>query len=220
MTIQTMPQVTHPTTIEVRGLAKRYGRRRIFENVGFTVPRGALVGIEGENGAGKSTLLKCLVGLLKPDAGTVALHGRMGYCPQEPLLADSLTAREHFTMFGAGYGLSARETAWRSERLMETFRCDKYARTRVDRMSGGSKQKINLIVALLHQPDVLVLDEPYQGFDYETYQIFWAYAERYCQEGGSVVVVSHMHTEKHRFTTMLKLADGTLTETRIDGRAS
>jgi ABC-2 type transport system ATP-binding protein len=211
VTIQTMPPVAQSTVIEVRGLAKRYGRRRVFSDVSFAVPRGALIGIEGENGAGKSTLLKCLVGLLKPDAGEITLTGTMGYCPQEPMLADNLTADEHVALFGAGYGLSEQDARWRAARLMEYFRCDTYARTRIDRMSGGSRQKINLIVALLHQPDVLVLDEPYQGFDYETYQMFWSYAEWYRDQGRSVVVVSHMHTEKHRFTTMLKLAEGRLT---------
>ncbi|MQA97012.1 MAG: ATP-binding cassette domain-containing protein [Streptosporangiales bacterium] len=98
----------------------------------------------------------------------------------------------------------------RSSRLMETFRCTKYANTRVDRMSGGSRQKINLIIALLHRPDLLVLDEPYQGFDYETYQIFWDFTQGFCRDGGSVVVVSHMHTEKHRFDVMLDLAEGVL----------
>jgi ABC-2 type transport system ATP-binding protein len=206
MTTQTMTQ----NAISVRGLSKRYGRHRVLEDVSFTIPPGALVGIEGENGAGKSTLLKCLVGLLKPDAGEIALRGRMGYCPQEPLLADSLTAAEHFGLFGAGYGMRRAEIAEHSAALMRTFRCEKYARTRVDRMSGGSKQKINLIIALLHRPDVLVLDEPYQGFDYETYQIFWSYTEEFCREGGSVIVVSHMHSEKHRFDAIHNLAEGVL----------
>jgi ABC-type multidrug transport system ATPase subunit len=213
--------------ITVRGLAKRYGRRRVLEDVGFTVPEGVLVGIQGENGAGKSTLLKCLVGLLRPDRGSVELHGRIGYCPQDPSLIESLTVREQFELFGAGYGLDPDEIAERAEALMDEFGCARYADTRVDRLSGGTRQKVNLIAALLHRPDVLVLDEPYQGFDYETYRRFWEYAELHRATGGSVVVVSHMHTELSRFDAMLDLVDGRVRvsgrradEVRLGGRAA
>ncbi|MQA97013.1 MAG: ATP-binding cassette domain-containing protein [Streptosporangiales bacterium] len=102
MTLQPQRAVTAPATIDVRGIAKRYGRHQVFHDVSMTVPKGSLVGIEGENGAGKSTLLKCLVGLLEPDSGEIRLNGRMGYCPQEPLLTGSLTADEHFRLFGTG----------------------------------------------------------------------------------------------------------------------
>lgn len=203
--------------IVVRGLAKRYRRRRVLEDVSFRVPAGLLVGIQGENGAGKSTLLKCLVGLLKPDAGEIRLTGRVGYCPQDPSLIESLTAVEQFRLFGAGYGMTPEQVAARSAELMETFGCTKYARTRVDRMSGGTRQKVNLIGALLPKPDLLILDEPYQGFDYETYTTFWDYTERFRADGGSVIVVSHMHSELSRFDAMLDLVDGRV---RVSGRAA
>ena len=198
------------TPVAVRSLAKRYGRRRVLVDVSFTVERSALVGIEGENGAGKSTLLKCLVGLLRPDEGEVRVHGRIGYCPQEPMLMESLTVDEQLRLFAAGYGLSPDEHAHNTRRLLERFNATRYATTRIDRLSGGTRQKVNLIGALLPTPDVLVLDEPYQGFDYDTYLTFWDYAEQFRAEGGAVVVVSHMHTEKHRFDAMLRLVDGAI----------
>jgi len=198
------------TPVVVRSLAKRYGRRRVLVDVSFTVERSALVGIEGENGAGKSTLLKCLVGLLRPDAGEVRVHGRIGYCPQEPMLMESLTVDEQLRLFAAGYGLSPDEHAHNKGRLLERFNATRYATTRIDRLSGGTRQKVNLIGALLPTPDVLVLDEPYQGFDYDTYLTFWDYAEQFRAEGGAVVVVSHMHAEKHRFDAMLRLAEGAI----------
>jgi ABC-2 type transport system ATP-binding protein len=197
--------------ITVRGLAKRYRRRHVLENVGFFVPRGMLVGIQGENGAGKSTLLKCLVGLLKPDSGEIRMEGRIGYCPQDPSLIETLTVREQFDLFGAGYGMTPAQVERRATDLMGEFRCAAYHATRLDRLSGGTKQKVNLIAALLHEPDALILDEPYQGFDYETYQRFWEHAERFRADGGSVVVVSHMHSELARFDAMLDLAAGRVT---------
>jgi ABC-2 type transport system ATP-binding protein len=198
------------TPVEVRSLAKRYGRRRVLVDVSFSVARSALVGIEGENGAGKSTLLKCLVGLLRPDAGEVRVHGRVGYCPQEPMLMESLTVAEQLRLFAAGYGLTPEEHGERAAQLLERFNATRYATTRIDRLSGGTRQKVNLIGALLPTPEVLVLDEPYQGFDYETYLTFWDYAEQFRAEGGAVVVVSHMHAEKHRFDAMLRLTEGSM----------
>lgn len=206
------PVIVHSgdTPVAVRSLAKRYGRRRVLVDVSFIVARGTLVGIEGENGAGKSTLLKCLVGLLRPDSGEIAVHGRVGYCPQEPMLMESLTVDEQLRVFGAGYGLTTVEHAERAARLLERFNATRYGATRIDRLSGGTRQKVNLIGALLPTPDVLVLDEPYQGFDYDTYLTFWDYAEQFRADGGAVVVVSHMHAEKHRFDEMLRLNDGTI----------
>jgi ABC-type multidrug transport system ATPase subunit len=191
----------------------------VLVDVSFEITPATLVGIEGENGAGKSTLLKCLVGLLKPDTGSVAVRGTIGYCPQEPLLMETLTVREQLRMFGAGYGLRPDASAQRTDELMHTFGCVKYADVRIDRLSGGTRQKVNLIGSLLHTPDVLVLDEPYQGFDYETYLTFWDYAETFRHEGGSVLVVSHMHAEKNRFDGMLRLRDGRIVqESGAEGR--
>jgi ABC-2 type transport system ATP-binding protein len=205
------PPVSSGPALVAKGLTKAYGRRKVLRGVSFAVPAGLLVGIEGENGAGKSTLLKCLVGLLKPDRGQVTAAGRLGYCPQEPALVDLLTCAEQLQLFGAGYGLPAATAQERASALMERFNCAKYASERVDRLSGGTRQKINLIAALLVDPDVLVLDEPYQGFDYETYMTFWAHAEQSRAAGKAVLVVSHMHTEKDRFDAMLSLRDGVVT---------
>ena len=132
-------------------------------------------------------------------------------------MIESLTVGEQLILFGAAYRLPARELERRSAELLETFNCTKYARTRISRLSGGTRQKANLIASLLHSPDVLVLDEPYQGFDYETYLTFWDFTERFRDSGRSVVVVSHMHSEKERFDAMIDLVDG---RARVTGRAA
>jgi ABC-2 type transport system ATP-binding protein len=196
--------------IQVRGLAKRYRRNVVLEDVSFQVPKGMLVGVQGENGAGKSTLLQCLLGLLRADSGSVAIDGRVGYCPQDPSLIEALTMEEQFELFGAGYGMSVEETRLRSMSLSEEFGCTTFAKTRVSQMSGGTRQKVNLIAALLHQPDVLFLDEPYQGLDYETYGQFWTHTEEARTLGRTVVVVSHMHTELDRFDALLDLRAGVI----------
>jgi ABC-type multidrug transport system ATPase subunit len=199
--------------IGVRDVHRSYGRRRVLDGVDFDVRAGTLVGIVGENGAGKSTLLRCLVGLLEPDRGHVAVRGTIGYCPQEPILVDLLTCDEQFELFGAGYGLPRGEAAGRAARLMAFFGCERYAHTRVDQLSGGTRQKVNLIASLLHDPEVLILDEPYQGFDYETYLRFWDYAEERREEGRSQVIVSHLLAEQNRFDEILSLRDGRIAPT-------
>lgn len=196
------------SVIEVERIAKRFGRREILRDISFRVPAQALIGIQGENGAGKSTLLKCLVGLLKADGGSVRSRGRMGYCPQEPSLLTMLTGREHLDLFGAGMGMPPRDVGNRIGELAETFGCSRYLDTRIDRLSGGTAQKFNLIGSLLNDPALLVLDEPYQGFDYETYTRFWEFTDEFRDGGGSVLVVSHMHSELSRFDAMIDLRDG------------
>lgn len=194
--------------ISIRRLAKSYRRRKVLREVSFDLPAGMLVGIQGENGAGKSTLLQCIVGLTRPDAGQVTTAGRLGYCPQDPSLIETLTATEHLSLFGAGLGMTPDRVNLRGSELMSRFNCERFGDTRIDAMSGGTAQKINLIGSLLHEPEVLVLDEPYQGFDHDTYTRFWDYAEEFRDRGGSVLVVSHMHAEIGRFDALVDLVDG------------
>ena len=201
------------TAISVVDLHHAYGRQRVLDGVQLTVAPGSVVGIVGENGSGKSTLLKCLVGLLRPDRGTITAAGSIGYCPQDPVLVELLTCAEHVELFAAGYGLTPAAAQQRATDLMSVLDCARYAHTRVDRLSGGTRQKVNLIVSLLHDPDVLILDEPYQGFDHDTYLRFWDYAESLRDRGRSLVVVSHMLTDREHFDAILTLRNGRLVPT-------
>src|SRR5262249_38701017 len=155
--------------LSAQGIAKAYGRLRrhqVLREISFTLVSGALVGIAGENGAGKSTLLNILAGALRPDRGRVELDGRLGYCPQEVILNDTLTVAQHLDYFAATYGI---HTLRRAEELLDRLAFRHYRRASVATLSGGTKQKLNLTLALMHTPQVLLLDEPYQGFDWETY---------------------------------------------------
>jgi ABC-2 type transport system ATP-binding protein len=201
---------TKSSVLTIRGLTKKYRTRSVLRDLDLEVFPGELVGIEGENGSGKSTLLKCLTGLVRPTSGTVEIAGSLGYCPQEPVLIPTLTAREFLLLTGAAYRLPAAEISQRTEVLMKRYGAAQFLDTRIDRMSGGTAQKVNLIAALQNEPNVILLDEPYQGFDYETHQTFWNDAELLRDSGCAVVVVSHMHTERGRFDRVLVLRDGRL----------
>ena len=169
---------------------------------------GEVVGLVGENGSGKSTFMKILVGALAADAGTVTHAGRMGYCPQVPIVYERLTCDEHFELFGLAYGMTP-EAQRRSRRdLYESLGFERYAASRADQLSGGTLAKLNLGLALLADPEVLLLDEPYAGFDWDTYIRFWDIVARRRQAGRSVLIISHFVADEERFDRIVQLRDG------------
>jgi ABC-type multidrug transport system ATPase subunit len=197
--------------MEVRDLHHAYGRRQVLRGINLDLEPGSLVGIVGENGAGKSTLLKILSGELRPDRGTVRYQGRFGYCPQDVVLNDVLTVRQHLKFFQAAFGLA---DLHRAEELMEELRFAEYAGERAGDLSGGTRQKLNLTLALMHDPQLLLLDEPYQGFDWDTYQRFWSLAGRLRSDGRCVLVVSHLAYDIERLDDLWRLDGGILTTDR------
>ncbi len=193
--------------ITVTGIARSFGRHEVLRNVSFMAHQGEMVGIVGENGAGKSTLLRIIAGLLSPSRGRVELRGCLGYCPQEPEVHSGLTVAQNLEWFRAAYGL---EGVRRAAELMDRLAYRQHREALVSHLSGGTRQKLNLTLALMHDPDLLLLDEPYQGFDWETYLRFWEIAEDLRRAGRVIVIISHLFYERGRFDTLLRLQDGVL----------
>jgi ABC-2 type transport system ATP-binding protein len=194
--------------LEAVGLVKRYGRHQVLDDAAFRVDRGEAVAIIGENGAGKTTLLRICAGLLGTDAGTVRRDGRVGYCPQEPGVVDLLTAEQHLRLFGAAAGLSRAEARTTGQSLLDALGFPTGDRTLAKDLSGGTRQKLNLALALLADPDLLLLDEPYQGFDLGSYVDFWAHVDTWRDQGRAVVVVTHLLTELDRVDRVVEVRDG------------
>jgi ABC-type multidrug transport system ATPase subunit len=195
--------------IAARQVQKAYGRRPVLRGVDLDVAAGALVAIVGENGAGKSTLLQVLAGTLAVDAGSVDVGGSVGYCPQEPVLNEALTVDQHLRYFAAAYRL---RTLRRAEELLEVLQFSDYRDRVVEELSGGTRQKLNLALALLHDPDVLLLDEPYQGFDWETYLRFWDLVDELRNRGKAIIVITHLVFERQRFDRLYSLEQGRIAE--------
>lgn len=193
--------------MDVRDVHHSYRRHAVLRGVDLRLRPGTLAGIVGENGAGKTTLLKVLAGELRPDRGTVRHYGRFGYCPQSVVLDDSFTVRQHLDFFKSAFGLADLR---RADEVMEALAFTAYLDQRAGLLSGGSRQKLNLTLALMHDPDVLLLDEPYQGFDWETYLRFWELATRLRDAGRSVLVVSHLAYDIDRLDTLWRLESGSL----------
>lgn len=197
---------SHPL-LHATDIAKSYGRHHVLNGVALDLPPGALVGIVGENGAGKSTLLRILAGDLRPDKGQVELRGALGYCPQAVTLNDALTVDQHLDYFRAAY--QAPDLALAAD-LITRLGYAAYRKTPAGALSGGTRQKLNLTLALMHEPAVLLLDEPYQGFDWETYLHFWDLAADLRQRGRAVLIISHLLFDQERFDAIYSLKDGRL----------
>jgi ABC-type multidrug transport system ATPase subunit len=195
-----------------KGLPPRRRRVPVLRGASLMVCTGELVGLVGENGSGKSTLMQIVVGLLGRDGGSVEQLGRLGYCPQLPMLWDKLTVDEHFALFARAYDLGEEERERAVERVLAELRFERYRRHRVEELSGGTRQKLSLALALMHEPTLLLLDEPYSGFDWETYVRFWEMSERRRDAGMGILIVSHFLTERERLDRVYELRDGRAVE--------
>jgi ABC-2 type transport system ATP-binding protein len=202
--------------MSVTGIEKSYRRgvwplrrsRDVLRGVELALYPGEVVGLVGENGSGKSTLMKILVGALTADAGTVRRTGKLGYCPQEPQVYTRLTCDEHFELFGHAYAIPPAEQRQARGHIYESLGFERYASTRADQLSGGTLAKLNLGLALLADPQVLLLDEPYAGFDWDTYQRFWVIVAERRRAGRSVLIISHFVVDEDRFDRIVDLHDG------------
>ena len=191
-----------------RGIWPRRRKVPVLRGADLTVGPGEVVGLVGENGSGKSTLMKIVVGALAADAGTVEVSGRIGYCPQEPVLYERLTCDEHLELFGVAYGMDKQTVNSAAESLYATLGFDRWRTSQVAELSGGTRAKLNLAIALLADPEVLLLDEPYAGFDWDTYLRFWDLTAERRAGGRSVVVISHFVADQERFDRIVQLRDG------------
>lgn len=197
--------------LRVRGVRKSYGSRAVLRGVDLDVHAGQLVGVVGENGAGKTTLLRILCGELRPDAGTVVVDGSLGYCPQTPVLNSALTVWQHLRLFQVAFRLEDLDLPLR---LVERLSFAEYRDTPVQQLSGGTRQKLNLVLALMHDPAVVLLDEPYQGFDWETYLRFWEIATGLRRRGRTIVLISHLAYDTERLDALYSLDAGVLSGPR------
>jgi ABC-2 type transport system ATP-binding protein len=200
--------------LSIEGLYKRFGTQPVLDGLDLQVARGEIVGLLGPNGCGKSTTLNIVCGLLDADAGQVLVYGEpvsprtassVGLCPQAGALYVDLLPAENLDFFARLYGLTASQRRQRVDDLMRRFDLTAHAATRVGRLSGGWQQRLNLAVALVHSPQLLVLDEPTASVDVQARLALWGLIEELRDGGMTIVLTTHQIQEAERLCNRVAL---------------
>lgn len=209
-----------PPILEIENLRKSYGSLTALDGVSLDVEPGEILGLLGPNGAGKTTLLSILTGLLSADSGSVRLLGRpfqptdrwmrrlMGLAPQDLAIYPGLTAWENLIFFGRLYGLDKAEVYKRADQLLSAVGLTDRATSRTGTFSGGMKRRLNLAIAVIHQPKILFLDEPTTGVDPQSRHHIFEQVRRLNSEGMTVIYTSHYLEEVQTLCQRIAILDG------------
>ncbi|MFX1501247.1 MAG: ABC transporter ATP-binding protein [Promethearchaeota archaeon] len=190
--------------IRVDGLKKFFGDVKAVNGISFCVRQGEVFGLLGPNGAGKTTTIKLLLGLLEPNEGEMSVFGmnperdeveikrRIGYVSEEPLIFKSLTPKNLFNFIASIRHLDEEKTTALAKEYLESLEAEEYYDQLIATLSHGNKQKLQIIAAILHEPDLLILDEPISGLDAKSVRVFKSILELHTQRGGSVLFSTHI----------------------------
>ena len=215
----TAHRVAHAgVVLQAQGLTKRFGSLTAVDGLSFEVYEGEVLGFLGPNGAGKTTSIGMLCGLLKPDAGQVLVHGvpiagggadvrsRVGVCPQDVVLWAKLTCLEQLQFVGEMYGIAAGEARRRGKELLRDMDLEAKAGALAATLSGGMKRRLNLALALVHDPEIVVLDEPEAGLDPQSRVMVREYL-RSLASRKAVILTTHNMDEADRVADRVAIID-------------
>jgi len=205
--------------LKVRGLTKKYGDTEVVRGLDLTVRRGECFGLLGPNGAGKTTTLRLLLGLIEPDGGSIELAGiavphrsrearmKVGVVPQMDNLDPDFSVRENLLAYGRYFGMSKAAVTARVPELLDFAGLASKADAQIAQLSGGMKRRLTLARALVHDPDILFLDEPTTGLDPQARHLIWQGLRRLINAGKTIVLTTHFMDEAERLTDRLAILD-------------
>ncbi len=207
--------------IQCHNLSKSYDGKKTFviRDFNLGISKGEIFGLLGPNGAGKTTLISMMCGLLNPTSGEILIEGRsfksnrteilrkIGVVPQEYSLYPTLTAYENLEFFGSLYNLSGKDLKNRIESGLEKVNLLDYRNRPVKDFSGGMKRRINLLTGILHQPEILFLDEPTVGVDIQSKEVIISILEELNSAGTTIIYTSHHLSEAQNFCTQISIID-------------
>lgn len=224
---------TNETILSIKDLRMNYGSGDVLKGINLEIKRGQVIGYIGPNGAGKSTTIKIILGLTNGYTGHVEVLGKdiasgdidykrkIGYVPETAEIYDSLTPYEYFTFLGEVYGMSTDEINTKSKRLMELLDIGREYHSRISSFSKGMKQKVLIIASLLHNPDILFLDEPLSGLDANSVMVIKEVIAKLAASGKTIFYSSHIMEVVEKVSDRIILishgeiaADGTFEELR------
>lgn len=194
--------------VEVRNVSKRFDDKLVLDNINFTIRKGEIFGLLGPNGAGKSTLISIMTGLVSSDSGDVVIGGHsikkdpvklkklIGVVPQEIALFESLTAKENLEYFGALYGLTGSKLKERIKEAIELAALEEYPKKKVKDYSGGMKRRLNIAVALMNHPEVVLMDEPTVGVDPQSRNHIFEVVKKMNREYNTTIIYTSHYMEE------------------------
>ncbi|MBI5458754.1 ATP-binding cassette domain-containing protein [Methanobacterium sp.] len=203
--------------IEANNLFKSFGDFVAVDNLNLKIKKGEVFGFLGPNGAGKTTSIKMMVGLLRPTGGQILVDGKdiahadrlkIGICPQDIVLWESLTCKESLKFMGEMYEVPEDVLKTRVESLLEDLILMDKANTLVSNLSGGMKRRLNLAMALIHSPEIVVLDEPSEGLDPQSRRVLWNFIRSLRDnEGKTVILTTHLMDEADGLSDRIAIID-------------
>lgn len=206
--------------IRLEHVTKRFGKKTVVEDVSLDVHKGEIFGLLGPSGAGKTTIVKMIAGIDEATSGTIHvlnqkmpdLHvmERIGFMGQSDALYGELTAFENLQFFASIYGLKGKKQRERIDDVMDLVNLTEHLKKPVHQYSGGMKRRLSLAISLLHEPEVLILDEPTVGIDPVLRQAIWEELERIRQNGTTIVVTTHVMDEAEKCERLAMIRDGRL----------
>ncbi len=189
--------------LEIKNLTKKYGNKIAVDNISLTIKRGSFFGLLGPNGAGKSTTIHCITGIAQPTSGQILVDGvdvvtdyklartKVGLSPQEFNVDIFATPVQLMDYIGGYYGIPSAVRVKRIDDLIERFDLEQHRNVKFQKLSGGLKRRAMLGRALVHTPDLLILDEPTAGVDVEQRRDLWAYLKEMNEKGKTIILTSH-----------------------------
>jgi ABC-2 type transport system ATP-binding protein len=203
--------------IEAQNLTKKYGDFLAVDNLDLKIKKGEVFGFLGPNGAGKTTSISIIVGLLRPSSGKVLINGKkvedtdkrtIGICPQELVLWENLTCYESLKLMGDMYEVPKDILDQRIENLLKDLFLTDKANTVVSNLSGGMKRRLNLALAVIHEPEIVLLDEPSEGLDPQSRRVLWNYIlSMRDNDGKTVILTTHLMDEADRLSDRVAIID-------------
>ncbi len=217
MTEQLSDHTTDAYALQVQGLTKRYGDLVAVDDLTLQIKKGEIFGFLGPNGAGKTTAINMMVGLLSPTGGAVLINGQdrarvpkrsVGVCPQEPVLWEELTCAENLTVIGDMYDLPRAVTNERVRSLLADLALSEKANVRVSQLSGGMKRRLYVALAVIHNPDIVVLDEPSAGLDPQSRLLLWDFVRSLKnKEKKTIILTTHVMQEADALSDRVAIID-------------
>ncbi len=203
------------TVIELQNLVKKYDDVPVVNNLSLEVKKGEIFGFLGPNGAGKSTAINMMVGLLKPTSGKILFNGNnlkidnkeIGICPQDIVLWDILTCYENLYTMGKMYEVPVEVLKERIPKILESLHLTDKADKQVSSLSGGMKRRMNIAMATIHNPSILILDEPSEGLDPQSRRLLWEYILYQKELGNTIILTTHLMDEADKLSDRIAIID-------------